>query len=122
MRQALTLVLVTMAVVAAPRAAEKTAWFGIQLPPPLSDPRKPIMKYDDAFGPLPTAFVHRPGKSDELLDGLALKADQKRIVGFSLESLRDFGGVDGNRRERMVDAVGVVRAMKPSHHHRRCWI
>ena len=38
-------------------SAQTKAWFGTPLPPPLSDPRKPIMKYDDAFGPLPTAFV-----------------------------------------------------------------
>jgi len=53
-------------------------WFNTPVPPPVSDPRKPVMKYDDAFGPLPTAFKHRPGKSDELLDAAALKQDQRR--------------------------------------------
>ena len=74
-----------------------TAWFGTPLPPPLSDPRKPIMKYDDVFAPLPAQFAHRPGKSDELLDAAALKADQKRIVGFSLESLDAGDKVWGRR-------------------------
>ena len=97
MLKRLTFVLITLAAIAVPRAAEKTAWFGTPLPPPLSDPRKPIMKYDDAFGPLPTAFAHRPGKSDELLDGAALKADQKRIVGFSLESQNAGDKVWGRR-------------------------
>jgi hypothetical protein len=87
MRRTLTLTLLTAAVVAIPIAAESPAWFGTPLPPPLSDVRKPVMKYDDAFPPLPVHFAHRPGKSDELLDGALLKADQKKIVGFSLESL-----------------------------------
>ena len=55
------------------------------------------MKYDDAFAPLPAQFAHRPGKSDELLDAAALKADQKRIVGFSLESLGAGDKVWGRR-------------------------
>ncbi len=55
------------------------------------------MKYDDAFGPLPAQFAHRPGKFDELLDGAMLKADQKRIVGFSLESLGAGDKVWGRR-------------------------
>lgn len=78
-------------------AAEGTAWFGTPGPAPLSDPRKPMMKYDDAFGPLPATFAHRPGKTDELLDGAALKADQKKIVGFSLESLGAGDKVWGRR-------------------------
>ena len=83
--------------VAMPTAADTTAWFGTPRPPPLSDPRKPIMKYDDAFPPLPAQFAHRPGKSDELLDAAALKADQKKIVGFSLESLGAGDKVWGRR-------------------------
>ena len=55
------------------------------------------MKYDDAFAPLPAQFAHRPGKSDELLDAAALKADQKKIVGFSLESLGAGDKVWGRR-------------------------
>jgi len=82
-----TFVILLAAAIATPKAAETTAWFGTPLPPPLSDPRKPVMKYDDAFAPLPAQFAHRPGKSDELLDCAALKVDQKKIVGFSLESL-----------------------------------
>jgi len=79
-----TLLLIAAGATGAAGAAANGPWFGTPLPPPVSDPRKPIMKYDDAFGPLPAAFVHRPGRSDELLDAAALKADQKRIVGFSL--------------------------------------
>src|SRR5436305_6005318 len=77
--------------------AENTAWFGTPVPPPLSDPRRPIMKHDDAFAPLPVQFAHRAGKHDELLDGAALKADHKRIVGFSLESLGAGDKVWGRR-------------------------
>ena len=83
--------------VAMPTAADTTAWFGTPPPPPVSDPRQPIMKYDDAFPPLPAQFAHRPGRSDELLDGAALKADQKKIVGFSLESLGAGDRVWGRR-------------------------
>jgi hypothetical protein len=102
MRKGLMLFLVIVAVagVSAQRGApapQGTAWFGTAGPAPLSDPRKPVMKYDDAFGPLPTHFSHRPGKSDEILDAAALKADQKRIVGFSLESLGAGDKVWGRR-------------------------
>ena len=78
-------------------ADDGTAWFGTPGPAPLSDPRKPVMKYDDVFAPLPAQFAHRPGKFDELLDAAALKADQKRIVGFSLESLGAGDKVWGRR-------------------------
>ena len=63
------------------------AWFGTPVPAAASDPRKPVMKYDDVFAPVPVHFAHRPGRFDELLDGAALKKDHKAIVGFSLESL-----------------------------------
>lgn len=98
MQKALLLALFAAAL-AVPRAADDpaTAWFGTPGPAPLSDPRKPVMKYDDAFAPLPAAFAHRPGRADELLDGAALKADQKRIVGFSLESLGAGDKVWGRR-------------------------
>ncbi len=69
-----------------PAAAQTTAWFGTPLPPPLSDPAKPVMNYDAKFPPLPVSFVHKPGQYDELLDGAALKKDHKKIVGFPLES------------------------------------
>ena len=59
--------IIVLAAIAAPRAADNPAWFGTPAPPPLSDPRKPIMKYDDTFAPLPTAFTHRTGKHDERL-------------------------------------------------------
>ncbi|HYM25687.1 MAG TPA: M28 family peptidase [Vicinamibacterales bacterium] len=91
-------------------AAANGPWFGTPLPPPVSDPRQPIMKYDDAFGPLPTAFVHRPGRFDERLDAAALKADQKKIVGFSLESL--------NAGEK----VWGRRAATPSFQHTLEWV
>ena len=97
MRNALTLALLTAAAVAWPRADGTTAWFGTPGPAPLSDPRKPVMRYDDVFAPLPAPFTHRAGKFDELLDGSALKADQKKIVGFSLESLGAGDKVWGRR-------------------------
>src|SRR5437762_8205829 len=78
-------------------AADSTAWFGTPLPLPLSDPRQPIMRHDDAFAPLPVQFAHRAGKHDETLDGAALKADHKRVVGFSLESLGAGDKVWGRR-------------------------
>jgi hypothetical protein len=78
-------------------AADSPAWFGTPVPPPLSDPRRPIMKHDDAFAPLPTAFAHRSGKHDELLDGAALKADHRKIVDYSLESLSAGDKVWGRR-------------------------
>lgn len=86
------------AAVAAPRAQpDKGAWFGTPVPPPLSDPRQPVMKYDDVFEPVPFQFAHRRGRFDELLDGAALKRDHKRIVGFSLESLNAGDKVWGRR-------------------------
>jgi hypothetical protein len=87
MRKLLMLCVLAAAAIAIPKAADTTAWFGTPGPAPLSDPRKPVMKYDDVFAPLPVHFPHRAGKVDELLDAAALKADQRKIVGFSLESL-----------------------------------
>jgi hypothetical protein len=97
MRKMLMLCALIAASIAIPRAADNPAWFGTPGPAPLSDPRKPVMKYDDAFAPLPAQFAHRPGRSDELLDAAALKADQKKIVGFSLESLGAGDKVWGRR-------------------------
>src|SRR5262245_25388156 len=78
-------------------AAQNAAWFGTPVPPPLSDPRKPIMNHHDAFAVLPTHFAPRPGRYDELLDGAALKADHRKIVGFSLESLASGDKIWGRR-------------------------
>jgi len=97
MRRELLLILIVAGALATPHAAETTAWFGTPVPPAVSDPRKPVMQYDDVFAPLPTQFVHRPGKFDELLDAAALKAAQKTIVGFSLESLGAGDTVWGRR-------------------------
>ena len=97
MRKLLTLCGLVAAAIAMPKAADSTAWFGTPGPAPLSDPRKPVMKYDDVFAPLPARLTHRPGKADELLDAGALKADQKKIVGFSLESLSAGDTVWGRR-------------------------
>jgi hypothetical protein len=96
MRRAVILALIAAAAVT-PKAADTTAWFGTPGPAPLSDPRKPVMKYDDVFGPLPAQFAARPGKPDALLGAAALKADQKKIVGFSLESLGAGDKVWGRR-------------------------
>jgi len=93
-----TLIAFTLAVGFTSLTAQTTApWFGTPLPPPLNDPRKPVMKYDDVFAPLPLAFPHPRGRGDELLDGAALKKDQRRIVDFSLESLAAGDKVWGRR-------------------------
>src|SRR3954465_3694385 len=97
MRKGMTVLMLIAAMVAMPAAADSPAWFGTAGPAPLSDPRQPIMKYDDVFEALPAQFTHRAGKFDELLDAAALKADQKRIVGFSLESLNAGDKVWGRR-------------------------
>jgi hypothetical protein len=82
----------------AKEASPKDArWFGTALPPPLSDPTKPVMKYDDAFAPIAANFPHRSGQHDELLDGAQLKSAMKTIVGFSLES-REAGDKIWGRR------------------------
>jgi hypothetical protein len=78
-------------------SAQNSPWFGTPLPPPASDPRKPVLKYDDVFAPLPVHFAHRPGRADELLDGAALKHDQEAIVRFSFESLASGDKVWGRR-------------------------
>ena len=75
--RSLVVVAVVLASLARPEAQDKGAWFGTPVPPPLSDPRKPVMKYDDVFAPVPVQFAHRPGRFDELLDGAALKKDQQ---------------------------------------------
>jgi len=96
--QSAAIAAIVAAAVAAPRAQpDKGAWFGTPVPPPLSDPRQPVMKYDDVFEPVPFRFAHRPGRFDELLDAAALKRDHKRIVGFSLESLNAGDKVWGRR-------------------------
>jgi len=97
MRNGLILFLLTLAAAAMPIAADDGAWFGTPVPPGASDPRKPVMKYDDVFAPVPVDFAHRPGRGDELLDGAALKKDHRRIVGFSLESLDAGDKVWGRR-------------------------
>jgi hypothetical protein len=89
----LSIALASMTIV----SAQSAPWFGTPTPPPMSDPRKPIMKYDDAFAAVPTHFVHRPGRFDDLLDGAALKKDQRTIVGFSIESLEAGDKVWGRR-------------------------
>jgi len=85
------------AVAGAQKEKGATAWFGTPVPPPLSDPRKPVMNYADGFAPAPAHFAHRPGRPDELLDGAALKKDQRRIVDFSLESLAAGDAIWGRR-------------------------
>ena len=80
--------------------ANNGPWFATPLPPGLSDPTKPIMKYDDAFSPLAARFPRLPGQHDELdelLGGVGLKKDMKRIVGFSLESYAAGDKVWGRR-------------------------
>jgi len=57
MRKRVILFLLIGAAIATPRAADSTAWFGTPGPAPLSDPRKPVMKYDDTFAPVPATFA-----------------------------------------------------------------
>jgi len=97
MRNRLTVVLLAVAVAAIPIAADSAAWFGTPAPPGMSDPRQPIMKYDDVFAAVPSHFVHRAGRFDELLDGAALKQAQRKIVDFSLESLEAGDKIWGRR-------------------------
>lgn len=96
MRKPLLAAVVTCAALTS-LSAQTPAWFGTPLPPPASDPRKPVLKYDDVFAPLPAHFAHRPGKSDETLDAASLKKDQQAIVRFSLESLASGDMVWGRR-------------------------
>ena len=96
MRHSLSIAAVAVAALCS-LSAQNAAWFGTPLPPPASDPRKPVLKYDDVFAPLPANFAHRPGKSDETLDGAALKQDQAAIVRFSFESLASGDKVWGRR-------------------------
>jgi peptidase M28-like protein len=95
-RKALVAVMVALAAFATP-SAQNTAWFGTPLPPPASDPKKPILKYDDVYAPLPARFAHRPGRGDETLDAAVLKTDQEAIVRFSFESLAAGDKVWGRR-------------------------
>jgi len=82
----------------APVASQSAGpWFGTALPAPVSDPAKPVMKYDDAFRPIAAKFPHAAGQHDELLDGAELKAAMKTIVGFSLESYAAGDKVWGRR-------------------------
>src|SRR5262249_3861929 len=103
-------------VVAVVGSAENPAWLGTPLPPPLSDPRAPIMKYDDVFGALPAHFATRSGGFDELLSGAALKRDHRRIVDFSLESLAAGDTLWGRRAatpsfmHTIEGAVGELKA------------
>src|SRR5579872_6551079 len=82
---------------ATPAASAVGPWFATAVPPPLSDPTKPVMKFDDAFAPFAAKFAHAPGGHDELLDGAVLKATMKTIVGFSLESYAAGDKVWGRR-------------------------
>src|SRR5580698_11283346 len=82
---------------AAPAAPAVGPWFATALPAPLSDPTKPVMKYDDTFAPFAAKFPHAAGQHDELLDGAELKAAMKIIVGFSLESYAAGDKVWGRR-------------------------
>jgi Peptidase family M28/PA domain len=80
-----------------PAARAAGPWFGTALPAAVSDPTKPVMKYDDTFAPIAAKFPHAAGQHDELLDGAELKAAMKTIVGFSLESYAAGDKVWGRR-------------------------
>jgi hypothetical protein len=90
MRNRWHLLAIVMCVAAASISAQSGrggAWFGTPLPAAASDPRRPVMRYDDVFAPVPVHFAPGRGRFDGLLDGAALKKDHQTIVGFSLESL-----------------------------------
>ncbi len=70
----------------ASNAAKEGPWFATPLPPGLTDPTKPAVRYDDALPPVAAKFAHTPGRHDELLDGAVLKESVRKIIGFSLES------------------------------------
>lgn len=98
MRTTWTLLAAVVCAAAVSTSAQNgAAWFGIPQPPPASDPSRPVMKYDGGYAPVPAQFARRPGRFDELLDGAALKKDEKAIVGFSLESLAAGDTVWGRR-------------------------
>ena len=89
--------------------AENGGWFGTGLPKPLSDPTRPALGYEDYF-PVPAAqFPQRAGRHDELLGGAALRRDLRRIVDFSLESMR------------AGDKLWGRRAATPSFQHTLEW-
>ncbi len=93
--------------------AETTAWFGQTLPPPLSDPSVSVLNHTDDLTALPAKFG--PGPMSPLLNGDALKADLRTIVGFSLKSKAAgdylWGRVSGT--PAYYDAVSwAVSAMK----------
>jgi Peptidase family M28 len=67
-------------------AAKEGPWFATPLPPGLTDPTKPAVRYDDALPPVAAKFAHTPGRHDEVLDGAVLKESVRKIIGFSLES------------------------------------
>ncbi|HKF67634.1 MAG TPA: M28 family peptidase [Vicinamibacterales bacterium] len=114
----LAAVFITFMPIAAQNGAQKPSagpWFGTPSPPAVSDPRQPVMKYDDAFHVLPAHFGHRPGRHDELLDGASLKADQKKIVDFAIQSLNAGDTVWGRRAATpafMNTIEWAVNAMK----------
>jgi hypothetical protein len=98
MRRTWTLLAAQTSIAAASLLAQTTsAWFGVAPPPPANDPTRPVMKYDGGYAPLAAQFAHRSGRFDELLDGAAVKADHRAIVGFSLESLAAGDKVWGRR-------------------------
>jgi hypothetical protein len=109
MREHVMCLIVAAAVAAMPVAAQNGAWFGTPLPPGASDPRKPIMKHDDAFAPLPVSFAKRPADHDDLLDGAALKADRSESMA-SRSSLSADDEVWGRRAATPAHAPSSGRS------------
>ena len=83
-----TIPIVLLTTVLTATGAENGPWFGTPLPPPLSDPTRPVLTYQDFFPTLAATFPHRPGKHDDRLDGAKLRQDLRTIIDFSLESFR----------------------------------
>src|SRR6266850_4294651 len=63
--RSLVVVAVMLASLGRPQAQGSGAWFGTPAPPGVSDPRKPVMNYDDGFAPVPVHFIHRPGRGED---------------------------------------------------------
>ena len=105
MRKALMLFVILAAAFALPTADDTTAWFGTAGPSPLSDPRKPVMKYDDVFAPLPARSRIVPGKADELLDARGAESrseDDRRLL--ARKPRRGRQGVGPPRGDAVVPA------------------
>lgn len=71
-----------------PAKSGASAWFGLKLPGPETDPVRGAVETADLDLPtVPASFA--PGPRDPLLSGQSIKSDLARIVDFSLQSRAD---------------------------------